>query len=81
MDLTVSGTSPRLEFGWPRVAGAEEYVVVVLDDAGHAAWSWTGEATSVTPPPHAPMPSNGSATVAAFDARRAPLGLSDPVEF
>lgn len=81
MQMRIAGPADALRFSWKPVNGAVAYEVVVLDQAGHAAWSWTGRSITVAPPDHAPIPSEGAATVAAYDANGAPVGLSDPVEF
>jgi hypothetical protein len=80
MTVSVRGQASDVSFQWASVPGATRYEVVVVDEPGHAAWSWTGSQTSVTPPAHAPVPEHGAVTVAAFDGERA-VGLSDPVKF
>jgi hypothetical protein len=81
MTLSIAGPADALTFSWKPVVGAVAYEVVVLDQAGNAAWSWTGATTTVEPPHYALIPDRGSATVAAFNAKHEPLGLSDSVEY
>ena len=81
MGLTVAGTAPEVTFSWTSVPGAAAYEVVVLDEAGHATWSWRGTSTTVAPPTHAAMPEHGSATVAAFTGDQEPIRLSNAVEY
>src|SRR5688572_14466336 len=69
MTLSIAGPADALTFSWKPVVGAVAYEVVVLDQAGNAAWSWTGTTTTVEPPDYAPIPDQGSATVAAFNAK------------